>query len=197
MAFGTVRDIVERSCPQRAAETIGIVVGQVVMKTPTTVLTPVTKASKTLADSLQVVPVLGGADFTRLPVVGPVLVGIQAALAARELIDRAAHAMDPSAPAEGFSAEEANANAKAVSEALGRPPEIIGTAAAGERLLAEQLAAGCSPLVGGEWATRSRSAEASLPVTQGDQLGRGMKNPAGAVEQVVAKRRLTPLGGVF
>ena len=60
----------ERGCPQRAAETIGLVVGQVVMKTPTSVLTPVTKASKTLADSLQAVPVLGGADFTRLPVVG-------------------------------------------------------------------------------------------------------------------------------
>ncbi|KAK8022080.1 hypothetical protein PG993_012847 [Apiospora rasikravindrae] len=197
MAFYTVRSIVERSCPQRAAETIGIVVGQVVMKTPTAVLTPVTKASKTLADGLKVVPVLGGADFTRLPVVdvGPVLVSIQAALAARELIDRAEHAMDPSALAEGFLAEEASANPKAVSEALRRPPEIIG-AASGERLLTGQLAAG-SRLVGGEWATRSRSAEASLPVAQGELLGHGMKNPADAHEQVVTKRRLTPLGGIF
>ena len=123
--------------------------------------------------------------------------GIQAALAARELIDRAAHAVDPSALAEGLLAEEGTANAKAALESLGRPPEIMATAAAGERLLAEQLAAGSRLVVGGEWATRSRSAEASLPVAQGGLLGHGMKNPAGAPEQVASKRRRTPLGGIF
>ncbi|KAK8101988.1 hypothetical protein PG999_012362 [Apiospora kogelbergensis] len=216
MAFNTVRNLVETSCAQRTTETIGIVLGQVVMKTPMSILTPVANTSKTLSKGLKMVPVLGRVDLTQAPVVGPLLVGLQLALAARGLVEKAEHAIDPSALTEGLLAEtnasskvalevteglvaETNARSKAALEALGGRPEILGIAA-GERMLAEQLAASSHLLVGQPAAAGASLpvAGASLPVAQGELLGHQMKIPVDILSgQVAAKRRLTPLGGLF
>ncbi|KAK8110143.1 uncharacterized protein PG998_006600 [Apiospora kogelbergensis] len=235
MAFNTVRNLVETSCAQRTTETIGIVLSQVVMKTPMSILTPVANTSKTLGKGLKMVPVLGRVDLTQAPVVGeralqpnlswnpsltvdigPLLVSLQLALAARGLVEKAEHAIDPSALTEGLLEEtnasskvalevaeglmaETNAMSKAALEALGGRPEILGITA-GERMLAEQLAASSHLLVGQPAAAGASLpvAGVSLPVAQGELLGHQMKIPVDILSgQVAAKRRLTPLGGLF
>ncbi|KAK8078751.1 hypothetical protein PG994_002558 [Apiospora phragmitis] len=155
------------------------------MKTPMSILVPATNASKTLVNDLNMVPVLGSADMLRLPVIGPMLAGIQMALTARELIDGAEDAMDPLAERLGA---ETNANAEAVLDALGRPTEIIGVTA-GERVLAGASAAG--------FASVNDAALSALSATQGKLLGHKIGSLMETPDHVVAKRRLTPLGRIL
>ncbi|KAK6835135.1 hypothetical protein PG987_009829 [Apiospora arundinis] len=185
MAFPSVQNMTQKSWLQQVGEGIGLILGQAILKAPMSILAPLTNAIKTLATYIKKLPGLKDVDFIRLPIIGPILVSVQTALSARQLLDRAEHAMgDPVALAQGF-ATEANANAKAALDTLGRPPDMINVAA-DELRKAGEAAARVAAATG-----------AAIPTSQGELLGHKVASPFDMPNQAELKKRLAPLGGVF
>ncbi|KAK8017894.1 hypothetical protein PG993_014220 [Apiospora rasikravindrae] len=108
----TVRGLIKRVFPQLNTERVDITLGHAVLKTPMPILIPALHVGNTLTFVLKKMPVIKNVKITGLPVIGPyqvhdpmaarltplltgpILVGIQTALAARAALDSAKHTMD-------------------------------------------------------------------------------------------------------
>ncbi|KAK8133581.1 hypothetical protein PG984_005593 [Apiospora sp. TS-2023a] len=134
MVFRTARSLVEKHCPQPDAQQIAWTLGQVATKTPSSILGPAINASNTLANGFKKVPVLGQTDFTGLPVIGPIVVGVQLALAARAALGTAEHvleaAFDPIAEGVASGTDAMRRDAEAMGAAALSGPEAVRREAA-------------------------------------------------------------------
>ncbi|KAK7910559.1 hypothetical protein PG985_013040 [Apiospora marii] len=79
---------------QLRPENIGLALGRAVLKTPNSILIPALQISRLQANILHQIPGLKDVDIAKLPFIGPMLRGVQSALATRAAVDTAKQSMD-------------------------------------------------------------------------------------------------------
>ncbi|KAK8048093.1 hypothetical protein PG996_016157 [Apiospora saccharicola] len=71
-----------------------MLLGRAILKTPNPILVPAIQITRLLASIFRHIPGLKDVDITKVPLFGPILLGVQSALAARAAVDTAKQAMD-------------------------------------------------------------------------------------------------------
>ncbi|KAK7965730.1 uncharacterized protein PG986_000007 [Apiospora aurea] len=170
----TIRGLFKRIFPQLNTERAGVTLGHAVLSTPMPIPIPALHVGRTATFVLKKIPVIKEVKITGLPYIGPILVGVQTALAARAALDSAKHTMDQFA-----------GGLVTVHGPMPLDSDETTVTAAGEHLLGR-----------GSAAISGFGTGAAFLGAQARGLGEQIEKSKGASNQAATQRRVTLFGGI-